>query len=110
CSCGTGKRCCAHWQLHAECRALTQLRPRLGPDAPAVHLNDLSRNGETESRAALGAGVRAVDLTELLEDPLALPWRYAGARIADVQNKVAVLCPSGSAHLPGTRELYGNAN
>src|SRR5262245_28322621 len=46
----------------------------------------------------------------LLEDPLALSWRDARPRIADAQNKVAVLCPSGNAHLPGIRELYDIAN
>jgi hypothetical protein len=56
---------------------------RLNPDAPAVHLDDLSGNGETEPRATLGTGVRAVDLPELLEDVLALVGRDAGAGIAD---------------------------
>ena len=37
-----------------------------------MHLDNLSGNGETEPRAALGARVRAVDLAELFEDVLAL--------------------------------------
>jgi len=53
-----------------ERRALTQRR--LDPNAPAVHLDDLSRNGETEPRAAPGACVRAVNLAELLEYAFAL--------------------------------------
>src|SRR5262249_44013496 len=68
----TGGGCGAYGQLHAERRALTQRR--LDPNAPAVHLHDLSRNGETEPRAALDASVRAVNLMEQLEDagPLVL--------------------------------------
>ena len=73
-SCCTG--CGAHGQQHAERRAPTHLR--LDPDAPAMHLDNPSRNGEAEAGAALCAGVRAVDLAELLEDPLALFRRDAG--------------------------------
>jgi hypothetical protein len=40
-----------------------------------MHLDDLSGNGETQPRASLGAGIRAVDLPELLEDPIAF-FRY----------------------------------
>src|SRR4029434_2486092 len=80
-SCCTSGGCGAHGQLHAERRALTQRR--LNPDAPAVHLDNLSRNRKTEPRAALGTRVRAVDLAELLEDPLAFFGRNAGSGIAD---------------------------
>src|SRR5262249_37025943 len=53
-------------------------QPRLGPDAPTVHFNDFPGNGETRPGAALGTRVRAVDLAELLEDPLALFGWNAG--------------------------------
>ena len=38
------------------------------PDAAAMHLDDLLGDGEPEPGAALGLGVGAVDLMELLED------------------------------------------
>jgi hypothetical protein len=56
----------AGWELHLEGCALANCR--LNPDAAAVHLADLLGNGETETGAAFGLGVRAVDLMELLED------------------------------------------
>src|SRR5262245_32297588 len=80
-SCGTSGDLGPYGQLHAERRTLTQRR--LDPNAPAVHLDDLSGNGETEPRATLGARVRAVDLAELLEDVLAFLQRNAGPGIAD---------------------------
>jgi hypothetical protein len=71
----TGGDCGA--QLRAERRTPTQcLRD---PDAPALHLGDLSGNGETGPRTSLGAHVRAVSLAEFLEDPLALFSWDAGA-------------------------------
>ena len=48
--------------------ALQQLR--LDPNAAAVHLDDLLGDGEPEARAALRLGKGAVDLVELLEDPV----------------------------------------
>jgi hypothetical protein len=46
-----------------------------------VHLDDLLGNGEAQARAALGLGKRAVDLVELLEDPILLIKRYARAGV-----------------------------
>ena len=37
-----------------------------------MHLDDLLGDGEPEARTALGLGVGAVDLMELLEDPILL--------------------------------------
>src|SRR5262249_39798336 len=98
----------ARGNLHAERRALTQRR--FDPDAPTVHLDDLSGNGETQPRAALGARVRAVNLAERLEDPLAFFGRDTGAGIADAHGKVAVGCAGRDLHLSGIRELNGIAH
>src|SRR5262249_61890338 len=85
-SCGVGRG--AHGQLHAERRALTD--SRLDPNAPAMHLDNIPRNGKTQPRSALGARVRAVDLAEFLEDPLAFFDRDSGSGIADAHSKMAV--------------------
>src|SRR5215831_14072655 len=65
----------ARGDLHLKRRSFA--RRRLHPDATAVHLDDLLGDGETKARAALGLGHRAVDLMELLEDPILLIKRYA---------------------------------
>jgi hypothetical protein len=54
------------WDLHLDGRALAQ--GRLNPDASNVHLHDLLGDGEPKASAALGLGVRIVDLMELFED------------------------------------------
>lgn len=71
----TGGDCGA--QLRAERRTPTQCLH--DPDAPALHLGDLSGNGETGPLTSLGARVPAVSLAEFLEDPLALFSWDAGA-------------------------------
>ena len=48
-----------------------------------MHLDDLSGDSETEARAALGLGVRAVDLMELLEDPIDQVWYASSVSITD---------------------------
>jgi hypothetical protein len=53
--------------------------PKVNPDTAAVHLHDLSGDGKPKARAALGLGKRAVDLVELLEDPILLVEWYAAA-------------------------------
>src|SRR5262245_9384766 len=58
----------ARGELHLKRRSFA--RRRHHPDAPAVHLDDLLGDGEAEARAALGLGKRAVDLVELVEDPI----------------------------------------
>src|SRR5262245_15875923 len=66
----------ARGELHLKLRSFA--RRRLHPDPPTVHLHDLLGDGETEPRAALGLGKRAVDLVELIEDPILLIKGYAG--------------------------------
>src|SRR5690242_18374424 len=65
----------ARGELHLERRSFA--RRRHHPDAPAVHLDDLFGDGEPEPRAALGLGKRAVDLVELIKDPILLIKGYA---------------------------------
>ena len=61
-------RCSARGKLHL--KSCTFAGGRLDPDAALVHLHDLLGDGEAQARAALGLGVGAVDLVELLEDPI----------------------------------------
>jgi len=62
-------------------------------------------DGETEARAALGLGHRAVDLVELLEDPILLVKRYTGPGVCDRDGEMAVARASGDAHFAGVGEL-----
>ena len=88
---------------YTERRALTHFR--LDPNAPAMHLDNLSRNGEAQPRPTLGTGVRAVDLAELFEDPLALFRWDARAGIADAYRKVAIGCTGRDTYLASVREF-----
>ena len=45
--------------------------------SPTVRLDNLLGNGEPEACAAFGLGERAVDLMELIEDPILLIKGYA---------------------------------
>ena len=54
----------ARGELHLKRRSFA--RRRHHPDPTPVHLHDLLGDGEAEARAALGLGVRAVHLVELL--------------------------------------------
>ena len=47
-----------------------------------MHLDDLLGDGEPEARAALRLGKGAVDLVELLEDPMLLIKRYSGSGVS----------------------------
>jgi hypothetical protein len=58
-------------------------------------------------RSCLGARVRAVDLTELLEDPLTFFGRDTRSDIADAYRKVTV---GRDSHLPVVRERDGVAH
>src|SRR5262247_1107912 len=60
----------ARGELHLKRRSFA--RRRHHPDAAAVHLHDLLGDGEPEARAAFRLGHRAVDLMELIEDPILL--------------------------------------
>jgi hypothetical protein len=72
-----------------------------------MHLDDLARDRQAQACVALDARVRAVDLEQLLEDPIALFRWSAGSGIAGAHGKVAIYCASADANLPGVRELNG---
>ena len=57
-------------------------RDRFHPDASAVHLDDAPRDGQAQAGAPLLAGIGAVGLLELVEDPLPVSRRdpRAGVR------------------------------
>src|SRR5499426_1156637 len=98
----------ARGNLHLEGRTLAQRR--LDPNATAMHLDDLLGNGEPQAGAALGLGVGAVDLVELLEDARLVLLRNAGSGVGHMDGEVAVASGSGDAYLPGVRELDGIAD
>src|SRR5215470_9356172 len=80
--------CGAHGELHLKRRAFA--RRRHHPDPAPVHLHDLLGDGEAETGAALGLGKRAVDLVELLEDPILLVEWYAGPGVCHCDGEMAV--------------------
>src|SRR5262245_66057841 len=89
----------ARGELHLKRRSFAWRRHH--PDASAVHLHDLLGDGETEPRAALGLGQRAVDLVELLEDPSLLIKGYAGPGVRHRNGEMAVPRARGDADLAG---------
>src|SRR5262249_29408987 len=95
-------------ELHLKRRAFAQRR--LHPDAPTVHLDDLLGDSEAKARATLGLGNRAIDLVELIENPILLIEGYAWTCICDRNGKVAIPRARGDAHLAGVGELDGVAN
>src|SRR5215831_18789751 len=78
----------AHWELHLKRRSFA--RRRHHPDPAPVHLDDLLGDGEAKTGAALGLGHRAVDLMELLEDPILLIEWYAGPGVRHRDGEMAV--------------------
>ena len=66
-------------QLHLKHRSFA--RRRHHPDPAPVHFHDRLGDGAAEARTALGLGVLAVDLMELLEDPILLIEWYAGSGV-----------------------------
>ena len=66
-------------QVELEGRPLAEFR--FHPDLPAVHLDDLLGDGEPEAGPALGLGVGAVDLVELIEYAVRSSRRYPGTGI-----------------------------
>src|SRR5262249_10063115 len=95
-------------QLHLEGRALAERR--LHPNAAAVHFDDLLGDGEAKAGAALGLGVRAVDLMELVEDPVLLIKRYAGTGVGYRDGETGVPGARGDAPFADVGELDGVAN
>ena len=61
--------------------AANLVQRRLHPDPAPVHLDDLLGDGEGQAGAVLGLGVRAVHLVVLIENPILLIKRYAGASV-----------------------------
>src|SRR5215468_2116130 len=98
----------ARWDLHLERRSFA--RRRHHPDAAAVHFDDLLGDGEPEARAALGLGKGAVNLVELIENPILLVERYAGSGVCYRDGEMAVPRARGDAHLAGVGELDGVAD
>src|SRR5262249_5960311 len=95
-------------QLHVKRRTFAERR--YDPDAAAVHLHNLLGNGEPQPGAALGLGVGAVDLVELLEDARLVLLRNTGPGVGHTEGEVAVAGGSGDAYLAGVRELDGVAH
>jgi hypothetical protein len=62
---------------------------------------------QSESRATLGLGTRAVHLMELVEDALTLLKGDAGAGITDAHNEPAILCTRRDAYLARVRKFDG---
>ena len=75
-----------------------------------MHLNDLLGDGEPKARATLGLGVGAVDLMELLEDPILLVNGYAGARVCHRDGEMAIPRARGDPDFAGVGEFDGVAN
>src|SRR5262249_26147061 len=98
----------ARGDLHLKGRSFARWRNH--PDAAAVHLNNLLGNGEAKARAALGLGVGAVDLMELLEDPILLIKRYAGTGVGHRDSEMTIPRARGDAHLAGVGKLDGVPN
>jgi hypothetical protein len=77
----------------------------LDPDATAVHLDDAPGDGQAETGAPLRARRRAVDLLELLEDPLLVGLGDARARVRDRDAEGPVGRGRLQADLAGLGEL-----
>ena len=70
-----------------------------------MHLYDLLGDGEPETGATLGLGVRTVDLMELLEDANLVLFGNAWSRVGHTDGKVAVHRFGRHAYLSGVGEL-----
>ncbi len=92
-------------QPHEELRTLPflALRPKR-----ATHLVDQrAADGEAEAGAAILAGGRLLELTELVKDGLQLIGRDSRAFVGDLQHDVTVLVPPAEPHpAAGGRELH----
>ena len=78
-------------------------RLALGPDPPAVLLDEAAADGEAEAGAALLARVGGVDLLEALEDRLQLIGRDAATFVGDAEQDVAVVLGRRERHDPADR-------
>ena len=93
---------------HVEGRAMA--KGRHDPDAATVHLDDLSGDGKPEPGPALGLGVGAVHLVELLEDAHLMLFGDARARIHDADGEVAMRGFGANTHFASVGELDGVAD
>src|SRR5215467_1019289 len=75
-------------QLHLKSRAFAE--DRFHPNASTVHLHDLFCDGESQTRAALRLGDRAVHLMEVLKDSPLVLLRYARSCVRYAEREVAV--------------------
>jgi hypothetical protein len=98
----------ARGNLHLERRALAQCR--LHPDAAAVHLDDLLGDGQPQTCAALGLGIGAVHLVELVKDPALMFGGDTRACVHHADGKVAVHRFRRHAYLSGVGEFDGVAH
>src|SRR5215471_3209514 len=98
----------ARGELHLKRRSFAQRRHH--PDPAPMHLDDLLSDGEAEACAALGLRKRAVDLVELIEDPVLLIKWYAGPGVRHRDCETAIVRTCGDAHLAGVGELDSVAN
>jgi hypothetical protein len=70
-----------------------------------MHLHDLLGDGEAEASAALGFGVGAIHLMELIEDAGLMLFGNTWARIRNADGEVAVHRFRGHVHLSTVRKL-----
>jgi hypothetical protein len=89
----------ARGNLHLEGRTLAQ--GRLDPNATAVHLHNLLGDGEPQTGAALGLGVGAVDLVELLENSRLMFLGDARTRVCHSDGELAIGRLGRDAHFSG---------
>src|ERR1039458_8587769 len=70
----------------------------VGPEAPAVALDDAAGDGQAETAAALLAGVGDVDLVEALEDRVELVGRYAPTAVGDGEQGTPIAAADRDRH------------
>src|SRR5262245_39644551 len=75
-----------------------------------MHFDNVFGNRQSEPRAALSLGARAVYLVELVEDTLTLLMRDARAGIADAHYETAILRTGRDAYFTRIREFDGVAD
>ena len=98
----------ARGNLHLERRALAYRG--LDPDTTTMHLHDLLGDGEAQTGAALGLGVRAIDLMKLVKDARLMFRGNAGSSVRHGDGKVTIDSLGGHSHLACIREFNGVAH
>src|SRR5262249_61838435 len=64
--------------------------PRFDPDSSAVHLDNMPRDRQSQSRSALFLRNRTVGLLKLFENPDLISWIDAWSGVTNEQRKFAV--------------------